>query len=171
MLQQFHRFRFGMISLLSLVITIGLTQLVQAQATHLPNTVKNCLPTQTRPSIVRVEHVAQTKLHGRDYYLLTAYPISGYGIDLVISVANNQCNQEFFNPSGDTGSLTQAVGEKVARQLALGRYQQEIRRLGRSKVQQQINRAAVSNGIFYPEDVWALRQLQFSIPRNVRVTQ
>lgn len=172
MLQRFSSLRFSLMTTLALLTILGSAHLTRAQNSPLPGVLKGCLPTQTRPPIVRVEAIAQTRLNNQDYYLLSAYPASGPGIDLVISVANRQCKQEFFNPTGDTGSLTQVIGQDAARQLALGRYRREVRQFGKARVQQQINQAAAApNGVFYPEDVWALRQLGFSIPTTVRVSE
>lgn len=172
MRHSFHPVRFGLISLLSLAIALGSAHLSQAQTNPLLNTVQSCLPTQTRPQIVRTETIAQTQAQGKTFYLLAAYPASGNEIDLVISVAGGQCRQEFFNPTGEVVSLTQVLGQDIARQLALGRYQREIDRGGKSKLQQEINRAATAaNGLFYPEEVWALRQLGLSVPTTVQVKE
>ncbi|MBD2060598.1 hypothetical protein H6F88_32150 [Oculatella sp. FACHB-28] len=171
MLHRFHFLRFGLLSLLSVLLVLGSAELTHAQ-TDIPSTVRTCLPTQTLPPIVRSELITQTRLHGKDYYLLTAYSASGEGIDLVISVTGDRCGEEFFNPAGEIVSLTAALGQEVARQLSLGRYQHEIEQFGRARMQQRINQAATApNGLFYPEDVWALRQLGFSIPTTVHVTE
>lgn len=161
----------GFSSILLLVALFGSVQLAHAQTAKIPDVVRNCLPTQTRPSIVRSELIAQTRSKSKTYYLLSALPASGNGIDLIISTNGNRCTQEFFNASGDTVSLTSVVGQEVARKLAFGRYQYEIKRFGRPQLQQQVNQAASSNGVFYPEEVWALKQLGFSIPTTVRVTE
>jgi hypothetical protein len=89
----------------------------------------------------------------------------------VISVVGQQCQEEFYNIPGDAISLTQVVERNVANQLALGRYKHEIRRLGRTKVQANLNRVIASKGALYPEDRWALQQLGFKLPASVRVTQ
>lgn len=169
--QRIRPIRFGISSIVLLMTLLGSVQLVQAQTSKIPDVIRSCLPTQTRPAIVRSELIAQTRSQSKIYYLLSAFPASGNGIDLVISVNGNRCTQEFFNAPGDTVSLTSVVGQEVARKLALGRYQHEIKRFGRPKLQQQVNQAAASNGVFYPEDVWALRQLGFSVPTTVRVTE
>lgn len=170
--QRIRPIRFGISSILLVIALLGSVQLAQAQDDRIPDVVKACLPTKTRPAIMRSELVAQTRSQGKTYYLLSAFPASGNGIDLVISARGNQCTQEFFNAPGDTVSLTSVVGQEVARKLAFGRYQHEIEQLGRRELQQQINQAAkASNGVFYPEDIWALRQLGFSIPAIVRITE
>jgi hypothetical protein len=169
--QRIRPIRFGVSSLLLLVL-LGSVQLAQAQTPRIPDVVKLCLPIQTRPAIVRSELIAQTRSQSKTYYLLSAIPASGNSIDLVISVNRNRCTQEFFNAPGDTVSLTSVVGQEVARKLAFERYQQEVEKFGRQKLQQQINQAAkAANGVFYPEEVWALKQLGFSIPATVRVTE
>lgn len=169
--QRIRPIRFGVSSLLLLAL-LGSVQLAQAQTPRIPDVVKPCLPTQTRPSIVRSELVAQASSKGKTYYLLSAVPTSGNGIDLIISVNRDRCTQEFFNAPGDAVSLTSVVGQEVARKLAFGRYQREVEKFGRQKLQQQINQAAkAANGLFYPEDIWALKQLGFSIPATVRVTE
>jgi hypothetical protein len=168
---QFKPFRFGLMGAVSLLLILGSARFTPAQNSNLPNSLKPCLPTQTRLPIERVEAIAQTKTHQKVYYLLAAYPASGYGIDLVISVKQGRCQQEFFNPAGEVRSLTSTLEPDVARQLALGRYKRELQMLGRAKLQEHINQAAASsNGVFYPEDIWALRQLGFSIPKTVPIT-
>ncbi|MBE9011156.1 hypothetical protein IQ250_13150 [Pseudanabaenaceae cyanobacterium LEGE 13415] len=169
--QRIRPIRFGISSIVLLMALFSSVQLAQAQTTKIPDVIKNCLPTQTRPVLVRSELIAQTRSQGKTYYLLSAVPASGNGIDLVISTHGNRCTQEFFNASGDTVSLTSVVGQEVSRKLAFGRYQHEIEQLGRRQLQQGINQAAASNGVLYPEDIWALKQLGFSIPATVRVTE
>lgn len=171
MTHQFQPLRFSLVSTVSLLFVLGTANFTPTQALEIPSSIKPCLPTQTRPPIERVETIAHTQAHQKDYYLLSAYSASGQGIDLVISTKRGQCQQEFFNPAGEVSSLTQTLGQDVARQLALGRYRRELQMLGRTKLQERINGTAASKGIFYAEDVWALRQLGFSIPQSVHVTQ
>lgn len=169
--QRIRPIRLGISSILLVMALLGSVQLAQAQPDRIPDAIKACLPTRTRPAIVRSELITQTRSQDKTYYLLSALPASSNGIDLVISANGNRCAQEFFNAPGDTVSLTSVVGQEIARKLAFGRYQHEIEQLGRRKLQQQIKQAAASNGVFYPEDIWALKQLGFSIPATVRVTE
>jgi len=172
MSQRIRPICFGLSSILLLIVMCGAVQIVNAQTSQIPDVVKDCLPTKTRPAIARSELIAQASFKDKIYYLLSAIPASGNGIDLVISVKGDRCTQEFFNAPGDQVSLTSVVGQEAARKLALGRYQREIKQFGRPKLQQQINQAAIApNGVFYPEDIWALKQLGFSIPAQVRVME
>jgi len=164
--------RLSLMAFLSLTLVLGIARLTPAQEVQLPAAVRNCTLEPTLPVIVRVEQIASTRFQGRDYYLLAVYDSENQAFDWVVSIANGQCREELLNTPGDVISLTRLVGQDVARQLALGRYRRDLQRNGREKIQQRINRAAAApNGLFYPEDVWALRQLGFSIPSNVRVTE
>lgn len=162
----------GLTTLLTTLVVVGVGPVGQAQPTSVPNFVKPCIPTRVRPPIIRTELIAQASAQGKTYYLLyTFHAHETGGTDLVISVAGQQCQEEFYNAPGEAVSLTQVVERNVANQLALGRYKQEIRRFGHTKVQANLNRVIASKGALYPEDRWALQQLGFKLPASVRVTQ
>jgi hypothetical protein len=161
----------GFMTLLTTLVVVGGGPVGQAQPTSVPTFVKPCIPTQVRPPIIRTELIAQASAPGKTYYLLyTFHAHETGGTDLVISVAGQQCQEEFYNAPGDTVSLTQVVERNVANQLALGRYKQEIRRFGRAKVQANLNRVIAVQSTVHPEDRWALRQLGFKLSTHVRVT-
>jgi hypothetical protein len=161
----------GFMTLLTTLVVVGIGSVGQAQPTSLPNFVKPCIPTRVRPPIIRTALIAQTSAQEKTYYLLyTFHAHETGGTDLVISVAGQQCQEEFYNLPGDALSLTQVVERNVANQLALGRYKHEIRRLGRAKIQANVNRVIASKGALYPEDRWALQQMGFKLPATVRVT-
>lgn len=163
---------FGCMTLLTALAAAGTGQMGQAQQAPIPNLVKPCIPSQVRLPIIRTELIAQASEKGKTYYLLYTYSAEETGgTDLVISVIGKQCKEEFYNAPGDAVSLTRIVERNLANQLALGRYKNEITRFSRAKVQTNINQVVRSNGTFYPEDLWALRQLGFKLPTTVRVTQ
>ncbi|MBW4489664.1 MAG: hypothetical protein KME12_17920 [Trichocoleus desertorum ATA4-8-CV12] len=163
---------FGLMTCLTTLMVIGSGHIGQAQPASIPEFVKPCIPSRVRPPIVRTELIAQASSKENTYFLLyTFHPDEAGGTDLVISVVGSQCREEFYNAPGDAVSLTQIVERNVANQLALGRYQNEIRRWGRAKVQANVNRVIAAQGLFYPEDLWALRQLGFKLPANTQVSQ
>lgn len=161
----------GLTTLLTTLVVVGIGPTGLAHPTSVPNFVEPCIPTRVRPPIIRTELIAQTSAQGKTYYLLyTFHAHETGGTDLVISVAGQQCQEEFYNAPGDAVSLTQVVERNVANQLALGRYKHEIKQFGRAKVQANLDRVIASQGTVYPEDRWALQQLGFKLPASVRVT-
>ncbi|KAM3099288.1 hypothetical protein ACKFKF_15150 [Phormidesmis sp. 146-12] len=153
------------ILLVSAFVTAGIffsiTASTQAQSS-IPPTVNSCIP---KNQVARSELIGTTESQGRRYYLLAAYeqgdPIAS---DLVISVVNNKCERKLYNPTGDRLSLASAVPQMVARQLTLQRYQREIRRIGQSAFEKQVDRAQSHR--WFDEEVWALQRLRIPLRKT-----
>lgn len=126
-----------------------------AQSNSIPAAVNACIP---KAQVARAEVVSSTTLQGKTYYLLAAYeqddPVAS---DLLISTVNRSCQREFYNPTGDRLALARAVPQAVARQLTLQRYQQEIKRIGRTAFEQQVKQSR--SDLWFDEEAWALQQL------------
>lgn len=170
-------FRFGILRFLTIglisAFAIATISRANSQPTNLPEGIEACIPTATRVPIERVELLSQTAAQERQYFLFSAYPSNETpAVDLVISVRNGACKTEFYNEPGDSVSLTSLLGAEVAQKLALGRYEREIKKYGRTKLQEMIDRAAKSpKALFYPEEVWALRRLGLQVPSIIRISE
>lgn len=151
------------------VMIISVANANQMNTSQLPMAIKPCIPSI---QVAKAELVSKAHSGKVEYYLLGAYELNDtQGTDLVISLTGDRCREIFYNPMGDAIPLASSVSKKVARQLTLGRYQQEIKKIGRQKFQQQLNESASQQKqvVWWDEEVWALRQLGFKIPRNVVV--
>jgi hypothetical protein len=156
----------------------------------------DCIPTEP-PGMIRdgVRLAARAAVNGRTYYWFYAYrsPDSmpefkpstteaqerqGKPDNLIISVANGQCQRELYDLVGDHRPLTEipnrngdTLSLQVVRQLALDRYKRTIARIGRARLQQRVNRWGTGEGqqqfYIYPYERWALEQLGISIPERI----
>jgi hypothetical protein len=151
-----------------LIISFILMQKQVVLAQSIPSAVATCIPTQ---QVTRTELVGKTELQGKSYYLLAAYGQGDDGaIDLLISVANGQCQKVLYNPTGDRLSLKSAIPQAAARQLTLQRYRQILNQQGQAKIQQQVNEwAKIPGATGYDEEIWALRQLKIAVPNHVTI--
>ena len=135
--------------------------------------VKACFP-EWEGYFERSEFISQANDQQKDYYLIHLYqPQTEFPDLLVISlpVGGGDCIQEVLNITGDDISLSAALNNpQIGRQLTLELYQREIEKFGRESVQQHLNETAQSSSSieWHEEDIWALQQLGFSIPKNVR---
>ena len=115
--------------------------------------------------------ISQAWNEEKEYFLIYLYePNFPYPVTLVISrpLKGRECTQEWFNHMGDDVSLYRALKERqIARQLTLGMYEKEIEELGKEYLQNHINEVAKVNSTWREENIWALKQLGFSIPPNV----
>lgn len=127
-----------------------------------------CIPTVARLRIARSSWVGKTSHQGREYNLIHVFDTSGQRFDVVVSTENGQCREDFFNPMGDRMPLHGSVPLPVAQQFALRGLQQSIQRDGKAKVVQRLHQAAAQGFTFYPEEIWALRQLGINLP-NARI--
>ena len=150
-------FSIGILLLSALVTTsafFSITASTQAQSS-ISSTVNPCIP---KNQVARSELIGTTQSQGKSYYLLAAYeqgdPIAS---DLIISVVDGKCERKLYNPTGDRLSLASAVPQTVARQLTLQRYQREIKRIGKSAFEKQIDRSRSNH--WFDEEVWALQQI------------
>lgn len=160
----------GLVSLFGmLIISTASAKSPSKSEARLPAALNPCIPSD---QAAKVEPIGKARVSGIEYYLLSAYELNDtQGTDLVISLQGDRCKQVFYNPIGDPIPLANAVGKQVARQLTLSRYQRRIKKLGRDKFQQQINESAVNSKqvVWWDEEVWALRQLELKVPKNVVV--
>ncbi|NJO48455.1 MAG: hypothetical protein HC840_02040 [Leptolyngbyaceae cyanobacterium RM2_2_4] len=185
-MQPHRRFSFGSISrrltsyfwlliVVGMLLTIGLGYLpLDAQTTDISETVSRCIPQQTRQPIVRSELIGSSRLQGKNYYLLAIYTENNQQpTNLIIAVTNGRCEELFFNPMGDRIPFASAVPRSVAQQLTLAQYRREIQRIGKDRFQQQVIQVATTtqNPTWFAEEVWALRQLDITVPTNVQVQQ
>ncbi|MGG6269006.1 hypothetical protein ACQ4M3_30740 [Leptolyngbya sp. AN03gr2] len=126
-----------------------------AQLSDIPSAANPCIP---KAQVARAEVIGSTTVQGKNYYLLAAYeqgdPVAS---DLIISIANESCRRELYNPTGDRLALASAVPQTIARQLTLQRYQREIKRIGRAAFEQQIKQSRSDR--WFDEENWALQQL------------
>ena len=146
------------ILLIAVLVTAGIflsiTESTQAQSS-IASTVNPCIP---KNQVARSEFIGTTQSQGKSYYLLAAYEQGDLiASDLVISVVNGKCERKLYNPTGDRLALASAVPQTVARQLTLQRYQHEIKRIGKSAFEKQIDRAQSNR--WFDEEGWALQQL------------
>ncbi len=115
--------------------------------------------------------ISQAWNEEKEYFLIYLYLPNFPAPDtLVISrpLKGRECTQEWFNHMGDDVSLYRALNERqIARQLTLGFYEKEIQTSGRESLQNQIDELAKINPNWREENIWALKQLGFSIPPNV----
>lgn len=134
----------------------------------IPNAIKRCVPAQ---QVARADVISTTQKGGTTYYLLAAYEQGeNTPSDLLISASNQTCKELLYNPMGDRIALASVVNRDIARQLTLGRYRRELNRIGKAALQQQINQSAAGGNVtWFDEQIWALRQLGITIPRNVKV--
>lgn len=148
--------------------------------------VGDCVPNNPPGIVEEVSLAAQAEVGDRTYYWLYAYdaPIpegagddpddptapnyEGYPGDLVISVSDGECREDWFNPMGDPIPLSEPLGQEAARLLTLDRYDRTIDRIGRDGLQIRID-----SWVEYAEDFgerlrdeerWALEQLGMDIP-------
>lgn len=152
-----------------LIVSVASASPPMGKNSQLSVALKPCIPSD---QVAKTELVSQARLNNTTYYLLSAYELNDtQGTDLVISLQGERCKQLFYNPMGDSIPLANSVSKKVARQLTLGRYQQEIKKIGRQKFQQQINESASQEKqvTWWDEEVWALRELGLKVPKNVVV--
>jgi hypothetical protein len=159
---------YGLWSVFGLIISFILMQKQVVLAQSIPSAVATCIPTQ---QVTRTELVGKTELQGKSYYLLAAYGQGNDGaIDLLISVADGQCQAVLYNPTGDRLPLKGAIPQAAARQLTLQRYRHILNQQGQAKMQQQVNEWAKTAGVAgYDEEVWALRQLKIAVPNHVTI--
>lgn len=146
----------------------------QSAQTQLPAVARSCI---NSTFVARYSLIATTQVAGETFYLLETFErgetAPEFADTLVISVANQRCQERYFDPSGEGGPLSSAIPQAAARQLTLQAYQREIAQVGRSQVQQTINDLAADaqGAVTWPdEEVWAIRQLGLRLPANVRVT-
>ena len=147
---------------------LGVSLLGALKGVSQPAAINACIP---RQQVSKTELLSTTQLSGTTYYLFNAYELNDtQGAELIISLNNNRCRKVFYNPMGDSIALASVVPQSVARQLTLGRYRRELNRIGKSAFQQQINQSAgTGNTTWFDEQIWALRQLGITVPKNVRV--
>ena len=116
--------------------------------------------------------ISQAWNEEKEYFLIYLYLPNFPAPDtLVISrpLKGEGCTQEWFNHMGDNVSLYRALNERqIARQLTLGFYENKIKISGREVLQNQIDELAKVNSNWWKESIWALKQLGFFIPSNVR---
>ncbi len=115
--------------------------------------------------------ISQAWNEEKEYFLIYLYlPNWEYPQPLVISrpLKGRECTQEWFNHMGDDVSLYRALNERqIARQLTLGMYEKELETVTKEDLQNHINEVAKVNPDWREENIWALKQLGFSIPSNV----
>ncbi|MDJ0647133.1 MAG: hypothetical protein QNJ60_00365 [Xenococcaceae cyanobacterium MO_188.B19] len=116
--------------------------------------------------------ISQTENEQKEYFLIYMYqPNFPYPAPLIISRPLNggACKEEWFNHMGSDISFYRALGDRqIARQLNLGMYQKELKNTTKEAYQNFINEVAQVNSQWREERIWALKQLGFSIPENVR---
>jgi hypothetical protein len=160
---------YGLLFVFGFIISFMLIKNQAVLAQSIPSAVASCIPTQ---QVTRTEWVGKTELEGKIYYLLAAY---GQGderaIDLLISVADGQCQMALYNPTGDRLPLKRVIPQAAARQLTLQRYRQILNQQGQAKMQQQVNEwAKIPGATGYDEEAWALRQLKIAVPNHVKIS-
>lgn len=163
------KFLLALTSIFGVMIISVANAKTQNTSQLLPTAIKPCIPST---QVAKAELVSKAHSGNVEYYLLNAYELNDtQGADLVISLTGDRCREIFYNPMGDAIPLASSVSKEVARQLTLGRYQQEIKKIGREKFQQRLNESTSQQKqvFWWDEEVWALRQLGFKIPQNVVV--
>jgi hypothetical protein len=160
---------YGLLFISGFIFSFMLMENPVVLAQSIPSAVASCIPAQ---QVARAEWVGKTELEGKSYYLLAAY---GQGderaIDLLISVADRQCQMVLYNPTGDRLPLKRAIPQAAARQLTLQRYRQILNQQGQAKMQQQVNEwAKIPGATGYDEEIWALRQLKIAVPNHVKIS-
>lgn len=162
------------IALASWLIVVGANRgaLSQASSTNrLPQQITACIPNQPPGLVAEIEPVSQTQMGSKTYYFFYAYdePNSPYPSNLVISTEGTQCHLEHFNPTSDPVPLAKTLPQQVARNLTLGRYQKEVKKIGLQGLQERVNSwASQSQGyVLWDEEEWALRQLSIQIPNSL----
>lgn len=149
------------------VVTTASANPPKEQNQQMPAALQPCVPSN---QVAKTELVSKTRSENTEFYLLSAYEANDtQATDLIISLQGDRCKEVFFNPMGDAIPLANSVGKQVARQLTLGRYQREIKKIGREKFQQQIDETAAEakQVAWWDEEVWALQQLGLKVPPNV----
>lgn len=165
--------RFGLVAVAATGIAVGTglwqsNPMISVAQGSVPAAVQPCLQPGDSNPFVRTSLMGNVPQSGRTYYLFHAYKSNNNQSDLVISVANGRCQTEFSNPGGDRMPMHGAVPLEVAQQLTLKSFQSAIRRDGKAKVAQRVQQAAAQGFTFYPEEIWALRQLGINLP-NARI--
>ncbi len=116
--------------------------------------------------------ISQTKNQKKEYYLIYMYEKNfPHPAPLIISRPLNggSCTEEWFNHMGSDISFNKALGNRqIARQLVLGMYQKELENYTKEAYQNLLDEVAKVNSEWREENIWALKQLGFSIPENVR---
>jgi hypothetical protein len=151
-----------------LAVLIGSNQAVSSDFSKVPKLARTCIPGAGQ--VAYAELVIAVPKNAETYYLLSAYQESNsYPSDLIVSVNGKQCRRRFYNPAGDYVSFEPYVGQDVARQFALEQIRRDIQAIGgEKKYQQELLR--IANQIDWtPEKVWALQQMGFQLPQNIRI--
>jgi hypothetical protein len=157
--------RFVLLGLLGLGLTTTLNFFQPAIASSkVPSSVAACFPKIPPVKSAKVSFKVQQE--AKTYYLMSSDQSQG-GSDLLISVdQNNRCSLLLFNPMGDTLPLSRFVPMSVAQQFALQQVKQGLAEAGsRTAYQQQILQVEV----WTPEELWAVQQLGFKTPKNIKV--
>lgn len=153
---------------------------------ELPQLLNSCIPNEP-PGIVKAVDIAAITTSGSTkYYYLYAYdeeipenpePESasepnyvGYPSDLILSVSGRDCTVVYFGTPGDRVPLAEVVGQEIARQLTLNRYERVIEKIGRANFIRRVNSWSTDGGQYslWDEEEWALEQLDITIPEALR---
>jgi hypothetical protein len=134
----------------------------------IPSAIKPCVP---RSMSTRV--VAQTIGQPPTYYLLRlshqdATHQDAYYDHVVLVNANHACIVAYSDPHHQGLPLSRFLPQTVANQLTLGQFRRAQRAIGQAEFHQRITTAlaAGSTSSLPPEQVWALQQLGFTLPKQ-----
>ncbi len=121
----------------------------------------------------RSELMSQTWDEEKEYFLIYLYEpnlLEPYNLVISRPLKGKGCTQEWLDLTGDEVSLYKGFNNRqIARQLTLRRYEKRLETISKEQLQEQLNELAEVNPNWREEDVWALKQLGFSIPPNVNV--
>lgn len=128
-----------------------------------PTALQSCIPLQVLQAML----ISTAQKDGQSYYLFTAYDEKGS--DMLIALnQQGHCSLLLFQYPGDRVSWSQVTPIEVARSLALGDIRGQAEEHGGNAEYQRFLNAMAESGPsdWSPEEIWALKQLGFQVPRN-----
>lgn len=146
----------------NLVVAHSIT-IIGKDKDRVPQALQACIPPQVPQAIL----VSTAAKEGTSYYLFTAYDENGS--DMLISLnPQGRCSLLLFRYPGDRIPWSQVAPIAVAQSLALEDIKGQAEELGgKAKYQRFLNAMAESGpSDWRPEEIWALKQLGFQVPRN-----
>lgn len=138
---------------------------------------QSCIPDYESGEREKLELIGEAVFEGRVYHFFHSYLIdSPYANDLIISepISDGDCQIEVWNPMGDRLEYAEFIPVPVAQTLALSEARSVFNEVGRNiferRLQETVEAGFSANDLF-PEEIWALQQLQaeygFQIPEEL----
>lgn len=139
------------------------TTMIGKNRNKVPTALQSCIPLQVPQAML----ISAAQKDGQGYYLFTAYDEKGS--DMLIALnQQGHCSLLLFQYPGDRVSWSQVTPIEVARSLALGDIRGQAEEHGGNAEYQRFLNAMAESGSsdWRPEELWALKQLGFQVPRN-----